>query len=74
MVSGLRLLLWKIDEHFKLLGKYANYSEDGLFTDTNKYILEIKFYKENSKHGERFSEIFKAADFEGLLSWLPPFQ
>jgi dissimilatory sulfite reductase (desulfoviridin) alpha/beta subunit len=32
----------------------------------------IKFYKDNSKHGERFSEIFKAADFEGLLSHFTP--
>ena len=37
------LAVWKIDKHFKLLGKYANYSEDGLFTDTNKYIMEINF-------------------------------
>ncbi len=35
------LAVWKIDKHFKLLGKYANYSEDGLFTDTKKYIMEI---------------------------------
>jgi anaerobic sulfite reductase subunit C len=32
----------------------------------------IKFYKENSKYGERFSEIFKATDFEGLSSRFTP--
>jgi hypothetical protein len=24
----------------------------------------LRFYKENSKHGERFSQIFTAADFD----------
>jgi len=37
------LAVWKIDKHFKALFKYANYSEDGLFTDTKKYTLEINF-------------------------------
>ena len=37
------LAVWKIDKHFKLPAKYANYIEDGLFTDTNKYFMEINF-------------------------------
>lgn len=38
------LAVWKIDKHFKLLGKYANFcDEDGLYDDTKKYIVEINF-------------------------------
>ena len=37
------LAVWKIDKYFKLLVKYANYSGEGLFTDTNKYFMEINF-------------------------------
>jgi len=38
------LAVWKIDKHFKLLGKYANFcDEDGLYDDTKKYMVEINF-------------------------------
>ena len=37
------LAIWKIDNHFKLLGKYAHYSEDGLGADTDKLIIELNF-------------------------------
>ena len=35
--------VWKIDKHFKLLGKYAHYREDGYGADTDKFIIELNF-------------------------------
>jgi len=37
------LAVWKIDKHFKLLTKIADYSADDFATDTTKYILEVNF-------------------------------
>ncbi len=37
------LAIWKIDNHFKLLGKYAHYSKDDFGADTNKVIMELNF-------------------------------
>ena len=59
------------------LGRHPRLARElpGIYADDQ--VLEIvnaciKFYKENSSHGERFSEIFKTADFEGLLSHATP--
>jgi dissimilatory sulfite reductase (desulfoviridin) alpha/beta subunit len=32
----------------------------------------IKFYKEHSRHGERFSQILKSTDFDGIVKRHPP--
>jgi hypothetical protein len=37
------LAVWKIDKHFKLLGKYAHYNEDGFATNTDKFMAELTF-------------------------------
>jgi hypothetical protein len=37
------LAVWKIDKHFKLLTKIADYSADDFATDTRKYIVEVNF-------------------------------
>ena len=59
------------------LGRHPRLARElpGIYADNQ--VIEIvkiciKFYKENSKHGERFSETFKAADFEGLFNRFAP--
>jgi len=59
------------------LGRHPRLARElpGIYAD--EQVIEIvnaciKFYKANSKHGERFSEIFKTADFEGLTSRVTP--
>lgn len=37
------LAVWKIDNHFKLLAKIADYGADDFATDTSKYIFEVNF-------------------------------
>jgi len=46
---------------------------DGIFSEDQVLAIVkqcIKFYKENSKHGERFAELFQTADVNAILKFL----
>ena len=60
--KGFRVLLGgKLGRHPKLAVELEGlYSEEEVFEIVRRC---VKFYKENSKHGERFAEVFRNTDF-----------
>ncbi len=53
---------WKLGRHPRLAIEL-----EGIFSDDDALAIvnrRAEFYKENSKHGERFAEVFKLSDFK----------
>jgi len=65
-IKGFRVQLGgKLGRHPKLASEL-----DGIFNEDEVLAIVrrcVEFYKKNSKHGERFAEIFKLSDFKNFI-------
>ena len=65
-IKGFRVQLGgKLGRHPKLASEL-----DGIFNEDEVLAIVkrcVEFYKKNSKHGERFAEIFKLSNFKNFI-------